>query len=174
MKQPISVFDRVGDICKAMQQGILLTSGTMENPNTMTIGWGLIGIEWRKPIFTALVRESRYTRQLLDERGEFTVNIPWGNLDSRILGYCGTKSGRDVNKFQELGLTAVPGTKVSAPAIQELPLTLECRVIAQQLQTHDDNVEEAVARYYTPDENGNRDFHVMYFAEIVDAYLVTE
>ena len=59
MKQPISVFDKAGDICKAMKQGILLTSGTMENPNTMTIGWGMIGVEWGKPIFLALVRESR-------------------------------------------------------------------------------------------------------------------
>ncbi len=174
MKQPISVFDKAGDICKAMKPGILLTSGTLEHPNTMTISWGLIGVEWRKPIFLAVVRLSRYTHQLLDQYGDFTVNIPWGEFDSKILSYCGAKSGRDVDKFAELGLTAVASEKVKAPAIKEFPLTLECRIVAQQLQKLDDDVEEAIAHYYTPDENGEQDFHVMYFGEIVDAYLITD
>lgn len=174
MKQPISVFDKAGEICKAMKQGILLTSGSMERPNTMTIGWGMVGVEWGKPIFLALVRQSRYTRELVDQTDEFTVNIPWGNLDPKILGFCGTKSGRDINKFEALALTPVPGTHVRAPGIRELPLTLECKVLHRQLQPLAEDIDSAVARFYPRDERGVQDFHIMYFAEILDAYLITD
>ncbi len=172
MKQPISVFDKAGDICKAMKQGILLTSGTMERHNTMTIGWGMVGIEWGKPVFVALVRESRFTKELINETGEFTVNIPWGAFDPKILGYCGTKSGRDLDKFADLGLTAVEGSKISAPGIAQLPLTLECKVLHSQLQTPAKELEPSVAKYYPEDGDGNRDLHIMYFAEILDAYII--
>ena len=172
MKQPISAFDKAGDICKAMKQGILLTSGTMEKPNTMTIGWGMIGVEWGKPIFVALVRESRFTRELVDQGGDFTVNIPWGDIDPKILGYCGTKSGRDVNKFEDLGLTAVESSRISAPAIAQLPLTLECKVLHRQLQELEQDLDASVAKYYPADADGKRDLHCMYFAEILDAYIL--
>ncbi len=174
MKQSISTFDKAGDICKAMKKGILLTSGTMENPNTMTIGWGMVGVEWGKPLFLAMVRQSRFTRELLDKSGEFTVNIPYGDFDSKILGFCGTRSGRDCDKIAALGLTTVPGSKVFAPAIKELPLTLECKVLFQQLQPLDKDIDPAVAAYYPTNDNGEQDFHILYFAEILDAYLITE
>lgn len=172
MKHPISVFDKAGDICKAMKQGILLTSGTMEHPNTMTIGWGMIGIEWGKPVFVALVRESRFTRELVDRGGDFTVNIPYGELDPKILGFCGTKSGRDIDKFAELGLTAVEASRISAPAVAQLPLTLECKVLHRQLQELEEALEPSVAKYYPANTDGKRDLHYMYFAEILDAYII--
>lgn len=172
MKHPISVFDKAGDICKAMKPGILLTSGTLENPNTMTIGWGMIGVEWGKPVFVALVRESRFTREILDQTGDFTVNIPWGEVDPQILGYCGTKSGRDVDKFAELDLTAVAASRVSAPAIAQLPLTLECKVLHRQLQELDRQIDASVAKFYPENAEGKRDLHYMYFAEILDSYII--
>lgn len=172
MKHSISVFDRAGDICKAMKQGILLTSGTMEHHNTMTIGWGMIGVEWGKPIFVALVRESRFTRELLDKTGEFTVNIPWGEVNTKILGYCGTKSGRDLDKFADLSLTAVESNHVSAPGVAQLPLTLECKVLHSQLQELGEDIAPSVAKFYPPVGDGKRDLHIMYFAEILDAYVI--
>lgn len=172
MKHSISVFDKAGDICKAMKQGILLTSGTMEHHNTMTIGWGMIGVEWGKPIFVALVRESRFTRELLDKTGEFTVNIPLGDVDKNILGYCGTKSGRDLDKFADLGLTAAESNQVSAPAVAQLPLTLECKVLHSQLQELREEVNPSVAKFYPLTGNGKRDLHIMYFAEILDSYII--
>ena len=76
MKKYVDAFDYAGAICKTMPRGILLTTKRGDEVNTMTIGWGTIGIEWGKPVFVAYVRESRHTRKLLDETGEFTVNIP--------------------------------------------------------------------------------------------------
>ena len=63
MKRKIDPFEYAGEICKALPAGILLTTKRGEEVNTMTIGWGHIGIEWKVPIFVAYVRESRYTKQ---------------------------------------------------------------------------------------------------------------
>ena len=83
MKRRIDPFAYAGQICKAMKTGILLTTKAEGKVNTMTIGWGFLGIEWGKPIFVALVRESRHTKSMLDISGEFTVCSPRIRLVSR-------------------------------------------------------------------------------------------
>lgn len=179
MKQEIQVFDYAGHICKEMKRGILLTSKAGSKLNTMTIGWGMLGIEWGKPIFIALVRDSRFTKQLIDESGEFTVNIPYGDVDNRILGFCGTKSGRDVDKFAELGLITEDSKYIAAPGIKQLPLTLECKVLYTQSQELSAIPNEILEHYYPHNVDGtnpgkNRDRHVAYYAEIVNAYLIKD
>ena len=141
----------------------------------MTIGWGKIGIEWNKPVFIAYVRETRYTKQLLEEGGEFTVNIPYGAFDNKILGYCGTKSGRDTDKIRDLGLTLVESDVISVPGIRQLPLTLECRVIYKQQQDLSKMPKAVIDRFYPViNEAGFRDYHIAYYGEIVNAYLLEE
>ena len=166
MKKTVNAFDYAGDIAKAMNPGILLTTKSGDEVNTMTIGWGMLGVEWGKPIFIALVRVSRHTRKLLDESGEFTVNVPVGEADRKILGFCGSKSGRDVNKFSELGLTPVESDVVSVPGIKELPLTLECKVLYRMEQTLDTIPQDIIEKYYP-----NGDFHYAYYGQIVGAYI---
>lgn len=173
MKKQIEAFDYAGHICKAMKKGILLTTKSGDTVNTMTIGWGKIGIEWNRPVFIAYVRESRYTKQLLEENGEFTVNIPYGDFDSRILGYCGTTSGRNTDKIKDMELTPVDSDIVSVPGIRELPLTLECKVIYKQKQDLDAVPADIIARFYPIEgDNGYRDYHIAYYGEIVKAYLI--
>lgn len=173
MKRQVDAFDYAGHICKAMKQGILLTTKAGEQVNTMTIGWGKMGIEWNKPIFIAYVRETRYTKQMLEENGEFTMNIPYGDVDSRILGYCGTKSGRDTDKIRDLGLTLVESERIRVPGIAELPLTLECKVIYQQKQDLSQIPQSVIDRFYPAvNESGFRDCHIAYYGEIVNAYLI--
>lgn len=173
MKQHIEAFDYAGHICKALKKGILLTTKSGDTVNTMTIGWGKIGIEWNRPVFIAYVRETRYTKQLLEECGEFTINIPYGEIDPKILGYCGTKSGRDTNKIEDLGLTLVDSDVVQAPGIQQLPLTLECRVIYKQQQDLSKLPKEILDRFYpVVADDSFRDYHIAYYGEIVNAYLI--
>ena len=179
MKKEINAFDYAGHFCTAMKKGILLTTKAGDKVNTMTIGWGTIGVEWGKPIFIAFVRESRHTRSMLDESGEFTVNAPFGEVDGRILGYCGTKSGRDTDKIADLGLHLEDPISISVPGIKELPLTLECKVLYRQAQDLSKIPQNILDRYYPQDVDGsasgsNRDFHYAYYAEIVNAYLITE
>lgn len=173
MNKTVDAFDYAGYICKAMKKGILLTTKSGDKVNTMTIGWGKIGIEWNRPVFIAYVRETRYTKSMLENSGEFTVNIPYGQLDSNILGYCGKKSGRDTDKIADLGLTLVESDVVSVPGIKELPLTLECRVIYKQAQDLNMLPDEILQRFYpVMDAEGFRDYHIAYYGEIVNAYLI--
>jgi flavin reductase (DIM6/NTAB) family NADH-FMN oxidoreductase RutF len=175
MKKSIEAFDYAGYICKALRKGILLTTKADGKVNTMTIGWGKIGIEWNRPVFIAYVRETRYTKTMLEACGEFTVNIPFGDLDNTILGYCGKKSGRDTDKIADLGLTLVDSDVVSVPGIQELPLTLECKVIYKQKQDLDALPQEIIERFYPViADDGFQDYHIAYYGEIVNAYLIEE
>lgn len=174
MKQTVDAFDYAGHICKSYHPGILLTTKVGEKVNTMTIGWGSMGVEWGRPIFVAYVRDSRYTRQLLDQSGEFTINVPMGKLDPKILGFCGTKSGRDTDKIAELGLDLVDGDTVNVPGIRQLPLTLECKVLYRVKQEAERIPEGIQDRYYPKDETGQQDFHYAYFAEILNAYIIQE
>ena len=172
MKKQINVWDYAGLIMERISGGILLTTQAEGKANTMTIGWGTIGVQWGKPIFIAFVRESRYTKELLEKTGEFTVNIPMDAVDKNILTVCGTKSGRDLDKIAQLGLTTEPGETVAAPAIRQLPLTLECKVIYKQDQDPAAIYPEYDARYYTKGTRNEGDYHRAYYGEITAAYIV--
>ena len=179
MKQQVNAFDYAGHICTSMKKGILLTTKAGDKVNTMTIGWGTIGIEWSRPMFVAYVRVGRHTRQMLDVSGEFTVNIPYGDVDSKILAVCGTKSGRDTDKIAELGLELVDSDVVSVPGIRQLPLTLECKIRCSSVQNIPMLPEDIQHRYYplgvdSSNPGCNEDFHVAYYGEIVNAYLITD
>ena len=174
MKREVNAFDYAGDICKAMPKGILMTTKNGDFVNSMVIGWGHIGIEWGKPIFVAYVRESRFTKEMMENHGEFTVNVPMGEFNKKILGVCGSKSGRDMDKIKELNLTLVPGDTVSVPAIKELPLTLECKVLYQQDQDLSCLCEESRNRFYAPGTRDEGDFHTAYYGEITSAYIVKD
>mgnify|MGYP002514904957 CR=1 FL=1 len=175
MRKNVEVFDYAGHICKALKKGVLLTTASDDKVNTMTIGWGTLGIEWNKPVFVAYVRESRYTRQMLRENPEFTVNIPLGEGDSRILSHCGKVSGRDADKIADLGLTLVPSEKVSVPGLKELPLTVECKVIYQKEQDLNVLPEAVLDRFYPAvNDEGFRDYHIAFYGEIVNSYIAEE
>ena len=173
MKKQINIYDYAAQINQAMKKGILLTTKVGDKVNTMTIGWGTMGIEWGKPIFTAYVRESRYSRELLDQSGEFTVSIPTEAVDPQILVYCGRNSGRDVDKIQQMNLTLEEPCTVKAPGIRELPLTIECKVLYRQLQDLKGVPQEILDRYYPAvTADGQPDRHYAYYGEIVNAYII--
>lgn len=174
MKRKINVWDYAGTICEQTGKGILVTTKANGKVNTMTIGWGTLGIQWGKPIFIVFVRESRYTKQMLDENPEFTINVPLNGCDKSILSLCGTRSGRDMDKIAELGLTLEAGETISVPGIKELPLTLECKVIYKQDQDPDAINEENTVRYYPKDVKGNGDYHTAYYGQILSAYIIED
>ena len=159
-------LERAGDIVKALRPGILLTTKAGDAVNSMVIGWGTIGSLWGKPVFVAYVRENRYTRVLLDENPEFTVNIPIGQPDRRALEICGNESGRDMDKLAAAGLTPVPPVRVSVPALLQFPLTLECRAIYRDKPADPPALPTTASRPMRMDE------HVCYYGEIVAAYVI--
>jgi flavin reductase (DIM6/NTAB) family NADH-FMN oxidoreductase RutF len=172
MKREVNVWDYAGKILEVMDKGILMTTAAGGEQNTMVIGWGHLGIIWGKPTFCAYVRESRHTKKLVDANREFTINVPLGAVDKNIIAVCGTKSGRDMDKFKELGLETEPGMTVSVPGIRQLPLTLECKVLYQQDQESSAIDSACLQRYYTPGTRNGTDFHTVYIGEITAAYII--
>ena len=132
--------------------------------------WGHIGRIWERPVFIAFIRDSRYSREMLDANPEFTVNVPINGFNKKAFAVCGTKSGRDMDKITEAGLTLVDPEKISVPAIREFPLTLECRVIYRQEQNAASLPEEIRRQFYTIETED----HITYYGEIVDAYIIED
>ena len=175
MKRKIDIREYGNQIIQAIPRGVLLNSKA-EKFNSMVIGWGGIGTNWSLPVFTVYVREGRFTRQQLDENPEFTISIPVNGVNTKIARVCGSKSGRNIDKVAEAGLTLEDPETNSVPGIREYPLTLECRVIYRQEQKLDLYSEKAM-KFYPQDvgsENtgANKDPNVMYIGEIVDAYII--
>lgn len=142
--------------------GLFLTSGH-DKVNTMVVGWGGINVYWGKPIFIAPVRKSRHTHSFIEETGEFTISLPINTDLSAALAFCGSKSGRDYNKFKECNLTPVPAQKVGAPIIGECSVHYECKVIYKQ-DLIPENLDSYINEKFYPD------YHTLYFGEIIACY----
>lgn len=176
-RQKIVVAEYANSILEALPKGILLTSKAGERVNSMTIGWGTLGTVWSKPMFMALVREHRFTRELLDKNSEFTISVPVGEYNKKIIAICGSKCGRNLDKISEAGITLVEPELISVPAVKELPLTLECRIVYQQKQELAALIEPYRSKSYPQHVDGaavgaNRDAHIAYYGEIVSAYIL--
>ena len=95
-------------------------------PNIITLAW--VGTVCTNPPMVSIsVRPERYSYPILKETGEFVVNLTTKEL-AFATDYCGVKSGRDVDKFKEMGLTPIPASEVKAPMIKESPVNIECKV----------------------------------------------
>lgn len=125
-------------------------------PNIITLAWaGTINSD--PPMLSISVRKERYSYGLLREKGEFVVNLATEKL-AFATDFCGVKSGRDIDKFAETGLTAEKASIVGAPLIKECPISLECVVKNRlELGSHDMFIAEIVATDVEEsliDENG--------------------
>lgn len=106
---------------------VMVTCGKEENANIITLAWvGTVNSE--PPIVSISVRYQRHSFHLIEQEGEFTVNLVTKEL-VHATDVCGVVSGRNVDKFSHTGLTACKGEKVACPYIGESPLALECKVI---------------------------------------------
>ena len=145
--------------------GLLLASTKRSgDSNVMTIGWGTVGITWGKPIFVVLVRPSRYTYEFIEDSGAFTVNVPTEEM-RRWVSVCGTRSGRDLDKFAAHNMTTSPGQMVDAVTIDASPMVYECKVV------HCNDVVPAnLSREIEVGSYGGHNYHRVYYGEILGAY----
>ena len=122
---------------------------------------------WGKSIFVAPVRKNRYSHELLEAHGEFTVFVPSGDM-KKAIALCGSQSGRVTDKIAAGGLILAPSSVVSVPHIVAPGLVLECRVI-YKTDFADDALDDAVrAQWYSGRDAGN--LHTLYFGEIMAQY----
>lgn len=147
------------------RDGALLVSvDNSGRPSGMTIGWATLGIIWGRQILTVLVRPSRNTYRLIEQAGDFTVNLLPVELGS-ALDYWGKHSGKTENKWSRTGLRPAPARRVRSPIVEQGILHFECRVIHRHDLVPGHLAPELVPAYYP---SGN--YHRVYHGEIVACY----
>lgn len=155
---------------KAMEQirkGAFLTVQAGDQLNVMTIGWASLGFLWARPMLTVMVRKSRHTFGIIEKSTEFTVTVPLADM-SKELEICGTKSGKDHDKFKECSLELFPGQKVHTPVINTPGINFECKIIYKS-KLDPDNLIDSYKHLYP-----NRDYHTLYYGEIVYCYSTAD
>lgn len=153
------------ELVEQLPKGAFLTVKSEGKVNTMTIGWGFCGIMWRKPTMIVAVRYSRYTNELIQKADDFTVSLPLTDNLKEALKYCGSKSGRDVDKIKECGLTLYPSLEVESPVIKECDLFLECKKVYSQPMDPNLIIEDNINKLYP-----TQDYHEIYYGDIKGIY----
>ena len=118
-------MDWMKDTAEQLKRGAFL----MADGNPMTIGWGQFGVLWSKPTFTVYVRQSRHTHTLLEHADTFTVSVPKAGDMKAELAFCGTKSGRDVNKIDALNASLFPARFGGQDGFAGCRYHIECRIV---------------------------------------------
>lgn len=118
-------FEDLSCLDTALNTGAFLCSGE----NVMVASWGMIGVMWGKRVFVVPVRESRYTKEFIDETGVFTVSIPYPHDMTQAIKFCGTKSGREYDKWAECSLDKVKAKYVDSVVVGGCQKYFECKVI---------------------------------------------
>ncbi len=156
-----------GDILDHLQfshGGVMCTvSDNAGRCNVLTLAWGQIGPFYHgNPVFAIAVTPKRYSWRFLEEVPEFVIAVPDESL-LEAASLCGSKSGRDLNKFEAAGLTPVPSVHVRAPSIRECPINVECRIYTKVAPPH---------MLLTPEHRQRpiEEQHTVYFAEVLGTY----
>jgi len=163
--EELDLYECAPEILYRMRHGGVLCTVVdgQGSTNVLTLGWGQIGPGYHgHPVFTIAITPRRYSWRFLEEVPEFVIAVPDDALRPAA-DLCGTKSGRDVDKFAAAGLTQVGSRHVRAPSIAECPINVECRVYARIDPPH---------MLLTP-EHRNAPVHLqhtIYFAEVLGTY----
>ena len=143
----------------------LLAAGDNVKSNAMTIGWGAIGTLWQKPALTVYVAEKRYTKEFMDKAEYFTV-MSFDVEHSKVLNYMGTKSGRDGDKAQALGLHTAY-TANGTPYYLEATMVIECKLMYAAPFEPNGFKSDVPRNMYSRFPAG---IHSMYIGEVVNAW----
>ena len=143
----------------------LLAAGDKEKSNAMTIGWGGIGTLWGRTALTVYVAEKRYTKEFMDKEEYFTV-MAFDDEQSKVLNYMGTKSGRDGDKAQALGLHTAY-TANGTPYYTEATMVIECKIMYAAPFDPQYFKSDAPKKMYA---NFPAGIHSMYIGEVVNAW----
>lgn len=163
MRSETGTFDVYQEtLDKLKRHGIILLAG--DPPNPMTIGWGTLGVIWNMPIFTVLVRPTRFTYTLLEKSNTFSVCL-FPDTFKKELALCGSKSGRDTDKISLCGFTLEKGIRIDSPYISESEAHYECRIVhkhSMDARTLDAAID---TRFYP-----KKDYHTVYYGEILGVF----
>ncbi|MCL5808826.1 MAG: flavin reductase family protein [Deltaproteobacteria bacterium] len=152
------------DSITKINQGAFLTVKSGNALNTMTIGWATFGVIWSKPIMMVAVWLSRHTFGIIEAAKDFTVTVPMGDMHKET-AYCGSKSGRNVDKFKMCHLETTAGRHVVSPIIKTRGRHYECKIIYKSAMDPA-HLDKDYDSFLYP----KKDYHTLYFGEVLACY----
>lgn len=142
---------------------MLITAGDEKGYNMMTASWGMLGVLWNKHVATVFIRPQRYTREFVEKEQMYTLNFFGQNYRS-ALNVCGTKSGRDIDKAKETGLT--PVFDEGCTYFEQARLVLVCKKLYVSRLNPEGFLNEQIDENYAA-----KDYHHVYVGEVVKALV---
>lgn len=160
MQKEINVRELKDNFVKMINDDwALLTAGTKDNFNTMTVSWGGIGELWNKDVCFVFVRPQRYTYEFMENNDYFSLSF-FGGKYKKELGICGSKSGRDIDKMAETGFK--PVDLDNSVGYEQAKVNIVLKKLAYQDMKPDGFLDETIMKNYA-----SNDFHRVYVGEIV-------
>lgn len=157
---PVDMLD-MNPFTKIGKEWALLSAGSKQKSNTMTVSWGGVGVLWGKNVIYVFVRDSRYTKELIDEGNFFSLTF-LSEKYKDALSYCGSHSGRDENKIAGAGLSV--DYRHGIPYIDEGNLVFICEKMSATRITEDSFLNKEIKEKWYKDG----DMHTMYIGQIID------
>ncbi len=139
---------------------MLITAGPIESFNTMTAGWGGLGVLWEKNVCYCFIRPHRYTYEFMEKADSFTLSF-FDEKYRRVLDFCGSHSGRDTDKVKETGISPVSG-ELQTVYYKEAKLVFTCRKIYFQDLIPENFIDQSIHECYP-----KNDYHRMYVGEVI-------
>ncbi|MEG2258768.1 MAG: flavin reductase family protein [Oscillospiraceae bacterium] len=154
---PFKVFDK---------EWALLSAGTAESFNSMTVSWGGVGTLWSRAVATVYVRPQRYTREFIEREDFFTLCF-FNGSHMKDLSYIGNTSGKNKDKIAATDLTPCFNNSSNSPMFEQAELVLVCKKLY-----FDDIKKENISDSEIIDKNYPKsDFHRLYIGEVVEAFI---
>ncbi len=163
--EKVSAQEIMGPSLKQISTGAFLVVQTKNRRNVMTIGWALFGYVWRRSTLMVAIRNSRFTHELLEEADSFSVSVPSGQM-GKELNFCGSKSGREFDKFKECALQILDTKIVDSPLLNIPGYHYQCRLIYKS-PLDPRFLDQDLMPIYPA-----KDYHTLYFGEILAAFLI--
>ena len=152
---------------KIGKQWMLVTSGSMDSWNTMTASWGGLGVIWHKNVSYVFVRYSRYTYEFMEKNSTFSLSF-FPEKYREALSFCGSNSGRNVNKSSETGLDPFASSE-STVSFNQAELILVCEKLYAGGIKPEDFIDSSVNDNYK-----TKDYHKMYIGEITKVLSINK
>ncbi len=150
---------------KRIQEGAFLVVKAKDRQNVMTIGWAMFGYVWRRSVMMVAVRNSRFTYGIIEGADSFSVSVPTGNMQKE-LNFCGSKSGKQFDKFQECHLKVIQARKGNSPILEIPGYHYQCRIVYKTPMDPKFLAKDLESLYPA------KDHHTLYFGEIASCSLI--
>jgi len=161
-------FEHIDKLVKALENdgAFLVVEDKKGKINLMTIGWATVGMVWGKPMMTVFVRPVRHTYDLIESATSFSVCVPGTGKLKEELEFCGSSSGRSVDKIKATGLTLKRGQAKDTMIVEECKLFYECSIVHRNF-LDPKSLDPAIISSYYP----NKDYHAVYYGEIKHSHI---